>query len=204
MKNNKGKIVVLMGMSGVGKDATRKILEEDMGYENIVSYTSRPIRENEIEDKDYHFVTRKQFENMINNNEMIEYRSYETNWNGNTDTWFYGVKKFELEDYINYVIVIDLMGAESIIRYFGEENCIPIYLCAKNEIRKARAIRRGSFDETEWNRRLLADYKDFSMVNLNNFMRKYKVWEIENDIHGEYALGEIADVIDFIRQGRLY
>ena len=202
--DNKGKIVVLMGMSGVGKDATRKILEEKMGYENIVSYTSRPIRENEINGKDYYFVSRKQFENMIDNNEMIEYRNYETNWSGNTDTWFYGVKKFELEDYINYVIVIDLMGAESVIKYFGEENCILIYLNAKDEIRKSRAIKRGSFDETEWNRRLLADYKDFSFANLQGFANRHKIWEIENNIQGEFALNEIANVVNFIRQGRLY
>lgn len=198
------KIVILMGMSAVGKDKIRTILEEYYGYKNIVSYTSRPIRENEIYGQDYYFISKKEFEEMINNNEMIEYRSYETNWRGDTDTWFYGVKKFELQDNTNYVIVIDLMGAESIINYFGKENCVLIYLTADDKIRKQRAERRGSFDETEWNRRLLADYKDFSFINLQAFMNRHKFWEIKNNIHGEFALTEIANVIDFIRQGRLY
>ena len=198
-------IVVIVGMSAVGKDTIREILEkEHYGYKNIVSYTSRPMRENEIDLVDYQFISKEKFNEMIDNNEMIEYRSYETNWYGKNETWFYGIRKFELDKNKNYVVVIDLTGAESIINYFGEENCVLIYLTAKDEIRKARAIKRGSFDETEWNRRLFADYKDFSMVNLNNFMRRHKVWEIENDIHGKYALNEIASVIDFIRQGRLY
>jgi len=140
---------------------------------------------------------------MINNNEMIEYRSYKTNWRGDTDTWFYGVKKFELQDNTNYVIVIDLMGAESIINYFGKENCVLIYLTADDMIRKQRARKRGSFDETEWNRRLEADYKDFSSFNLHKFNNRHKFWEIKNNIRGELALTEIANVIDFIRQGRL-
>lgn len=198
-------IVVLMGMSSVGKDSVRRVLEEDtFGYENIVSYTSRPMRENEIDGIDYHFVSKEQFNNMIDNNEMIEYRNYETNWRGKGETWFYGIKKFKLKENINYVVVIDLTGAESIINYFGEENCVLVYLDAPDGVREVRARNRGSFDETEWNRRLLADYKDFSFTNLKAFMYRHKVWEISNIIRGDYALGEIATVIDFIVQGRLY
>ena len=198
------KIVILMGMSGCGKDKIRTILEEDYGYENIVTYTSRPMRENELYGIDYYFISKKEFKDMINNNEMIEYRNYETNLYGNVDTWFYGVKKFELQDNTNYVIVIDLTGAENIINYFGKENCIPIYITANDDIREKRAKERGSFDKAEWDRRLIADYKDFSFTKLQNFIIKNKTWKIENNIRGEFALTEIANVIDFIRQGRLY
>lgn len=198
-------IVILMGMSAVGKDRVRRELEKDIfNYKNIISYTSRPIRENEINGIDYHFVSKEEFNNMIDNNEMIEYRNYETNWCGKGDTWFYGIRKFELDKNKDYVVVIDLMGAESIINYFGKENCILIYLNAPDKIREIRARERGSFDETEWNRRLLADYKDFSFVNLQSFMNRYKVWEISNIVRGDEAINEIASVINFIVQGRLY
>ena len=197
------KIVVLMGMSGVGKDKVRSRLE-DLNYVNIISHTSRPIRVNEVDGRDYHFISKEEFNNLIDNNEMIEYRNYEVNWCGKGDTWFYGVKKFEPQDYTNYIVVIDLMGAESIVNYFGEEHCILVYLDALDETRKIRAIKRGSFDETEWNRRLIADYKDFSYANLQSFMRRHRVWEINNEINGEIAINEIADVINFIRQGRLH
>ena len=198
------KIIVLTGMSCAGKDTIRRELEKDCyGYINIVSHTSRPMRENEIEGVDYHFVSKEQFNDMIDNNEMIEYRNYETNWNGRSDTWFYGVKKFVPMNCYNYVIVMDLMGAESIIRHFGEDNCVLIYLTAPDDERRKRAIRRGSFDETEWNRRLIADYKDFSFANLNSFMHRHKVWQIDNTLNGDNSIREIADVIDFIRWGRL-
>ena len=203
LENDKGKIIILTGMSCAGKDTVRRVLEQDYyGYTNIVSHTSRPMRENEVNGIDYHFVSKEEFNNMIDNNEMIEYRNYETNWNGRGETWFYGVKKFTPKN-INYVIVMDLMGAESIIRHFGEKNCIVIYLYASDKIRKIRAIKRGSFDETEWNRRLIADYKDFSFANLNSFMHRHKVWQIDNDINDLDEVDEIASVIDFIRWGRL-
>lgn len=200
----KCKVVVLTGMSCAGKDTVRRALEK-IGYTNIVSHTSRPMRENEIEGIDYNFVSKEEFNNLIDNNEMIEYRNYETNWNGRGETWFYGVKKFKPKNvsYVNYVIVMDLMGAESIIRHFGEENCIVVYLYASDEIRKRRAIKRGSFDETEWNRRLITDYKDFSFANLNSFMHRHKVWQIDNDINDLNEIEKIANVIDFIRWGRL-
>ena len=199
------KIVILMGMSCVGKDRIRKTLcDPYWDYINIVSHTSRPARINEIEGSDYFFVSKEEFNNLINNNEMIEYRNYETNWCGKGDTWFYGVKKFEPSLNSNYIIVMDLEGAESIIRYFGEENCIPIYLTANDNIREVRAIERGSFDKQEWNRRMLADYKDFSFEKISAFMRRHKVWEIENNIYGDKAIKEIANVINFIAEGRLH
>lgn len=197
----KCKVVVLTGMSCAGKDTVRRALEK-IGYTNIVSHTSRPMRENEIEGVDYNFVSKEEFNNLIDNNEMIEYRNYETNWNGRGETWFYGVKKFK-PDNRDYVIVMDLGGAESIIKHFGEENCMVVYLSASDNERKIRATIRGSFDETEWNRRLIADYKDFSFDNLNSFMHRHKVWQIKNEIYGEDAIEEIASVINFIRYGRL-
>lgn len=197
----KCKVVILTGMSCAGKDTVRRALEK-IGYTNIVSHTSRPMRENEIEGVDYNFVSKEEFNNLIDNNEMIEYRNYETNWNGRGETWFYGVKKFK-PDNRDYVIVMDLGGAESIIKHFGEENCMVIYLSASDNERKNRAIRRGSFDETEWNRRLIADYKDFSFDNLNSFMHRHKVWQIDNGIDNLNEVDEIASVIDFIRCGRL-
>ena len=197
-------VIVLMGMSCVGKDRVRKELCGGGEYVNIVSHTSRPKRENEIEGIDYNFISKDEFNNLIDNNEMLEYRNYETNWYGKGETWFYGVKKFEPSKDTNYVIVMDLKGAESITKYFGEENCVLIYLTANDGIREARAISRGSFDKQEWDRRMLADYKDFSFDKISAFMRRHKVWEIENNIYGDKAIKEIADVINFIAEGRLH
>ena len=199
-------IVLITGMSCSGKDTIRRALEDKYNYVNIVSHTSRPKRENEINGKDYWFVGKENFQNMIDTNNLIEYRSYQTNWQGNIDTWFYGIKKCKLDKNHNYVIVIDLVGAENIIKYFGDENCVTIYLFAPDNVRKQRAIERGSFDNIEWDRRMITDYKDFNYFNLENFKNKhrYKMWGIDNGINGESDIIQITNIIEFIRKGRLY
>ena len=142
----KCKVVILTGMSCAGKDTVRRALEK-IGYTNIVSHTSRPMRENEIEGVDYNFVSKEEFNNLIDNNEMIEYRNYETNWNGRGETWFYGVKKFK-PDNRDYVIVMDLGGAESIIKHFGEYPPIPMnydgFCWATMEFTPKAPVRVGS------------------------------------------------------------
>ena len=64
-------VVILTGKSCSGKDGVRREMEK-LEYNNIVSYTSRPIRENEVDGIDYHFVNRSQFEKMIMTEQMIE------------------------------------------------------------------------------------------------------------------------------------
>lgn len=68
-------ILVISGWSCAGKDTAQDFLAKK-GWGFIVSTTSRPIRPNEVEGKNYYFVTRQEFENKIKNNELLEYRSY--------------------------------------------------------------------------------------------------------------------------------
>ena len=77
--------MVLIGKSCSGKDTVVKELKK-MGYESIVTYTTRPMRDNEIDGVNYHFVSQEIFNSMISNNEFAEWKSYKTE-NG---TWMYG------------------------------------------------------------------------------------------------------------------
>lgn len=80
------KVIALIGESGCGKDSLMKaILTTNLGKEQfheIISYTSRPIRDNETEGINYHYVSKEAFENLIISGQMFEY----TNFNG----WYYG------------------------------------------------------------------------------------------------------------------
>ena len=59
-------IIALFGESGVGKDALQNlILKQCPTYNKLISYTSRPKRDYEIDGKDYHFVTSECFKKMI-------------------------------------------------------------------------------------------------------------------------------------------
>lgn len=164
MKNKGTKIRIYMGKSGAGKDTA---LKEDVakGFTPIVSYTTRPMRTGEIGGVDYNFVSHDEFQHLIETNALVEYRTYDTNVQGRKDTWFYGTPKLDLSK--NYVGVVTPEGAKAFIDYYGPENIEIIYIDVSDTVRKKRAMCRGSFDETEWNRRLLADAKDFSKDAIN-------------------------------------
>src|SRR5574344_2712895 len=165
MKRMNKQITILVGMSGRGKDAILRKLVSDYDYQSFISCTTRAIRENEIDGRDYWFIDKGAFESMIDNNRMVEYRTYNTLVKGVQDTWFYGLSESEIDrmyDNQSYVVVLDLQGAKSLIDYIGKDKCEVIYVDCPNEIRKERAMKRGSFDLTEWERRSKCDEIDFS------------------------------------------
>lgn len=161
-------IAILCGKSGSGKDYISKRMISDYGYIPIVSWTSRPIRENETDGVEYNFCSKREFEYMIENDKLIEYRKYNTLYNGVEDVWFYGLIKEEFDKDKDYIVILDLNGTESFMNYVGEDNCTVFYIDCDDEVRTDRAKQRGSFDETEWNRRLKADAKDFSFDKIRN------------------------------------
>ncbi|MGL5649880.1 MAG: guanylate kinase, partial [Clostridium sp.] len=61
----KGRIVVLIGRSGCGKDFFMKKLIGELTIKPVVTYTSRPKRDGELNGKDYYFVTKEEFDKMV-------------------------------------------------------------------------------------------------------------------------------------------
>jgi guanylate kinase len=67
-------LVVISGPSGVGKDAVIQCMKaRDLPFNFVVTATSRPQREGEIEGQDYFFVTPEAFQEMIENDELLEH-----------------------------------------------------------------------------------------------------------------------------------
>ena len=190
-------VIILTGKSCSGKDCVRGELGK-YNFNNIVSYTSRPIRENEVDGIDYNFVNRGQFEKMIMTEQMIEYRTYNTLFNGNPDTWYYGLRKDTLDLNKKYVVILDLDGVENFIKYYGKENCFVVYMCCPKGERERRAIERGSFDKTEWNRRLVADDRDFKSKKLNKLI-DFTVVNMSDDIED---IPKIAQILNKIHNKR--
>lgn len=69
-------IYIITGPSGVGKNTIINELANKIDINFIVSHTTREIRENEIDGVDYHFVSLEKFQNMISNNEFIEFEEF--------------------------------------------------------------------------------------------------------------------------------
>lgn len=155
-------ITILIGKSASGKDAILRNLKRNFCFTPLISTTSRPMRENEVDGVDYKFVSTQTFKYMIEIGCFIEYRSYNTLVNGEPDVWYYGMQTFDLEPDTNHVTILDVDGAREFVKYFGRDNVRVIYIHADDDVRKSRAEKRGSFDETEWIRRLNDDAVKFS------------------------------------------
>jgi guanylate kinase len=158
-------LIILCGKSGCGKDTIKQKLVK-LGFIPVVEFTTRPPRVNEEDGKDYNFIDDSAFRNMLHKNKFIEYRSYNTVFG----EWLYGTKKFELKKYQNYIAVAGIEGVKSLVSYFGTDNCIVFYIDVTDENRTIRAMQRGSFNEDEWNRRMIADNSDFSLDNLHGIV----------------------------------
>ena len=165
----KNKIIVISGFSASGKTDISNWIQTNTNYENIISTTTRPIRLNEIPCKDYFFVLKSDFKLMIEQNKMIEYRTYNTLVNNIPDTWYYGIEKANVDLAKNsYVAVLDIVGLKGFKEYFGEENIISIFIDVDEETRKQRCINRKDFDLSEWNRRYADDKEKFTEEVIKN------------------------------------
>lgn len=172
-------IVILSGMSGVGKDTLATLLSERDGYNFVISTTTRPMRESETEGNPYHFVTKEEFFKR----DMIEKREYKTLVGGKEDIWYYGVEVNAIKDDKKYVVVLDVSGTIDFIRNFGNR-AMPIMLEMPEEVRKQRSIARGNHDESEWNRREKADGLVFLDKMSTSFL--YKAYIHNENIEDAY------------------
>ena len=199
--------IILCGKSGSGKDRIIGEIVRRGEYKPIISYTTRPMREGEINGKEYNFISKEEFLKFLKEDSLIEYRKYNTLVNGNPDVWYYGVMKkpeylFEFGDLFKNIVILDLEGAENFIKYSGKENCKVIYIDCDDKIREERAKARGSFDQTEWNRRLKDDTIKFSEENLNKIVdfRISNNGNFEDTIKKVYdAIREVKNIKDYIK-----
>lgn len=162
-------ITLYIGKSAVGKDTLLKKQIED-GVSPIISFTTRPMREGEVNGVDYNFVSTEEFNRLFENGDIAEKRSCDTLVDGKPDTWYYGSPRLTLDRLWVGVVTVD--GAMSYIDLYGKDEVNVIYVTADYEVRHERAMKRGSFNEQEWNRRVIADEKDFSEENIEALERK--------------------------------
>lgn len=160
-------IVAIIGFSGSGKDSVARVLEKKYGYKFVVSTTSRPMRSGESDGVQYHFITSEEFQKLKDDNQLIEYRYYDTYENGKPSRWHYGITKDEIDlEKCNHVAVVDLPGLQDLIRNFGSR-VISVFLDVSEPERKLRAMARDkNFEEIEWQRRNKDDERVFENIYL--------------------------------------
>jgi len=105
-----GIMVILSSPSGAGKTTLVKLLSKNKSFYISISHTTRKPRSNEIQDQDYYFVNYKKFEDLIKNEEFLEYAKVFNHLYGTTRTPV--IEK--LEKGKNVVFDIDWQGADQI------------------------------------------------------------------------------------------
>lgn len=188
------KIIVFCGFSSAGKDKISQYISEKLNYDFVISTTSRPMRPNESEGNPYHFITRQDFEIMIDNNEFIECRKYNTLVNNIPDTWYYGVHKDSIDlSKNNYVVVLDMLGTIEFKKHFGKA-VTSFFIDVDEPTRKQRCINRKDFDECEWNRR----YQD----DINQFPNELIAMEVDYIIENYDFNKCVNEIINIINGGK--
>ena len=113
-----GKLIIFSAPSGSGKTTIiNRVRENDVDLQFSVSATSRPPRGEEVNGKEYYFLTPDEFRAKIENDEFVE---YEEVYPGK----FYGTLKSEVENKlgkgINIVFDVDVHGGLNIKKQYGD------------------------------------------------------------------------------------
>ncbi|HEY8445165.1 MAG TPA: guanylate kinase [Bacilli bacterium] len=107
--DNRGLLIVLSGPSGVGKGTVRSALFQMTGHDLVysVSMTTRPPREGEVDGREYHFVSREEFEKRIKEGKFLEYAEFVNH--------YYGTPADKVEEQLaqgkEVVLEIEVQGA---------------------------------------------------------------------------------------------
>ena len=148
--NKKGTLVLFSGPSGVGKDTVLEVvLNKNKDLQKSISLTTREIRDNEIDGKDYYFITQDAFDDMIKNNEVLEFAQYGKN--------FYGTPKAPIDKWLDegktIILKIEVQGAKKIKELYPDAVGIFIMPPSMDELEK-RLRFRGTESEEDIKRRL--------------------------------------------------
>ena len=135
----KGKLFVVSGPSGVGKNTLLNvIIDSGEKVQYSVSATSRPIRPGEVDGKSYYFVTRERFEQLIEENALLEYAEYVGNYYGTP----LGPIREAIENGVDVLMDVDVVGALKIKKRLPEAVLVFVTAPSFDIIRK-RLIHRG-------------------------------------------------------------
>ena len=161
-----GGIYYIFGKSACGKDTIYRRLLKDkaLSLKSIVLYTTRPMRDGEIDGETYHFSTEEAFQSLKAKGAIIEDREYST-VHGLWRYFTVADESIDIKRY-NYLVTGVLNSYIATRDYFGKDKVFPIYIEVDDGTRLERALKREMRPENrkfkEMCRRFLADDEDFS------------------------------------------
>ena len=156
----KGNLFIFSGPSGIGKDTVLKeVVNSSDDIKLSISSITRDMREGEVEGEKYHFISKQEFEDMIKNDELLEYNEYVGN--------FYGTPKAPvlkwLDEGYNVILEIDVNGAFKVKEKMPE--AIMVFMLPTSfEVLRHRLEKRGTEAEEVICQRLKQAAKEIAVA----------------------------------------
>lgn len=181
-----GKLFILSGPSGVGKGTVRREVfkHPELNLAYSVSMTTRNKRPGEVEGVDYFFVSKKEFETAIKNNELLEYAEFVGNYYGTPRSY---VEKLTNEGR-NVMLEIEVEGAKQVIKHWKKAISIFLFPPTFDELEK-RIRNRHTEPENILMKRL-------NKARLEMDMHNYYDYKVINDKVDQAA----AEIVNIIKQ----
>jgi guanylate kinase len=156
-------VLIIFGRSCSGKD---RITEEliKLGYTRLITSTTRPMRQNEMQDITYHYLPITEFLNKYNNDYFLEVKYYNTPFG----LWYYGSSKEDIDKADENTVCILTPDGVKKVKESGKKY-VGILINVSDETIKSRQELRGdnSTEEkkAEAKRRFLSDKEDFENID---------------------------------------
>jgi guanylate kinase len=184
----RGLLIVVSGPSGVGKDTLiRRLLEIDENLVYSVSGTTRQPRPGEKPDENYTFLTREQFEALVDQGAFLEHANY----NGH----LYGTFRDRVEKARDagrdVLLKIDVQGAEQVRRLLPDAVFIFVVAPSEQELER-RQVERGSESPQDLASRRRIGEREMT------YAKAYEHVVTNDDV--ERAVGEIRQIIEDARR----
>ena len=188
MKAFRGNLFAVVAPSGAGKTTlVSALLEREPNIRLSISYTTRPPRQGEVDGREYHFVSREKFEQMIAAEDFLEYATVYGNYYGTSKRWI----ENELSGDHDVLLEIDFQGARQVRTLFPHMVGIFILPPSLAELRK-RLKSRGKDSPEAIERRMASAREEISHV-----------LEFEYIIVNESFETALADLIAVVRAARV-
>lgn len=168
-------MIVLAGASASGKTEVAKELAKKYGVNKVITTTTRPMRKGEVNGKDYFFVTKSEFEQMLMDNKFVEHTIYNEN--------LYGSTKDQIAP--NTCVVIDPAGLRAYIA-LNDKSIVTFFLDTTEETRYKRMMLRGD-DPKLAKKRIIHDRSAFRPDNIADV-----------DLHVDSENFNVEEVADYI------